>query len=709
MYRRSKLMGSSAHLRFGNRLAPKVAHPKSPSLGDQELAELARSQHIELSYRDMDGRITRTPRPTLLAILQMMGLSVSNERSIRKALREVRLRRWREPIEPVLLAWDGAPAGIQLRFPGGTQPERYARLHLEDGSVKAVDLDSTQVHSQKRTSIEGETFCIWDFKLPPLPCGYHQVELNIRGRIHRSLIIAAPTEAYSPPNAPKNWGVFLPMYAARSRRGWGAGDLTDWRFMTQWAGELGANVVATLPLLAGFLDRPIYDPSPYAPVSRLFWNEFYLDLGRVPGFNRPIVQKLIDSRRIRKRIEQFRSSDSVQYRAGMLLKREVLETLTRLFFSEQSVLRTEFESFLKENPAVVDYAEFRATCERTQKPWHIWEERLRRGKLQAGDYSLGTKRYYLFTQWLAQRQFRDFADFCRERQMKFHLDLPLGVHPDGYDAWRQHDSFAFPASVGAPPDLFFSEGQNWGFAPLHPRQLRQTHYAYVLAYLRFQMRHCQLLRIDHVMGLHRLFWIPPGFTPRQGAYVAYPAEELYAVLNLESHRHRTIVIGENLGTVPPEVNRAMVRHGIRQTYVLQFAQRADPKRAIAKPPRCSVATLNTHDMPPFAAHWRGRDVIERADMGLLSRPAIKKELALRQAKNSALIAFLKRHKQLTGSDPSVHEVIKASLQWLAQGQAETVINQPGRSLAGRTPSEYPRHRRPAQLATEGATDARADP
>ena len=166
------------------------------------------------------------------------------------------------------------------------------------------------------------------------------------------------------------------------------------------------------------------------------------------------------------------------------------------------------------------------------------------------------------------------------------------------------------ASAGAPPDLFFSKGQDWGFAPLHPRRIRESGYRYVLAFLRFQMHHARLLRIDHVMGLHRLYWVPRGFEARQGTYVNYPAEELHAIFNLESHRNRTRLVGENLGTVPPAVNESMERHGLREMFVVQFEERPDPKAALRSPPALSVASLNTHDTPTFAAHWRGDDLVE---------------------------------------------------------------------------------------------------
>src|SRR5581483_12125792 len=186
-----------------------------------------------------------------------------------------------------------------------------------------------------------------------------------------------------------------------------------------------------------------------------------------------------------------------------------------------------------------------------------------------------------------------------------------------YDVWRERRHFAHEAAAGAPPDAFFTKGQNWGFAPLHPERIREHGYGYLRRLLAFQMRHAGVLRIDHVMGLHRLYWIPPGFPAADGAYVRYPAEEWHAIFNLESLRQRTELVGENLGTVPPEVNAAMTRHHLRRMFVVPFEQRPDPRAALTPPPVHSVASVNTHDMPTFAAHWRGLDLAERQALGLI--------------------------------------------------------------------------------------------
>jgi 4-alpha-glucanotransferase len=227
------------------------------------------------------------------------------------------------------------------------------------------------------------------------------------------------------------------------------------------------------------------------------------------------------------------------------------------------------------------------------------------------------------------------------------------------------------------------------------------------------MRQTGMLRLDHVMSLHRLYWIPQGHSAKEGAYVTYPAEELYAILSLESHRHKTALVGENLGTVPKEVNDAMARHGLRQMYVIQFAQRANPSTALAKPPPRSVASLNTHDMPTFAAHWRGFDIDDRADLGLFTKTEARKEHARRAELNRALAKFLQRKGLITGEirdrAGSIRpaKILKACLRWLRANPVELVLvnledlweeedpqNVPGTSI------ERPNWRRKARLSVE---------
>jgi 4-alpha-glucanotransferase len=636
--------------------------------------DLATRLGIQTSYVDMAGQEREAPPETLEALVELWGCSAGNPAEAKHALRELDLRTWRRMVEPVVVAWSGKTPRVDLRLPGDLDPRRvHCRLLLEDGDRREIDPGRNLSRALEKTEIDGRAYVVRRLSIPSPPPGYHWLELEARGRLHRSLVISAPEKSYSPPGGERIWGAFLPMYAARSRESWGAGGLGEWQKLSDWVASLGGTVVSTLPLLAAFLDQPVCEPSPYSPASRLFWNEFYLDIAAVPEFsNSKAAQKAFRSPLIQKRIRDFQKSPLVDYRGEMEVRRKVLEAMAKSFFSGSSSRRDEFERFLGERPVLADYAEFRATGDARQASWHTWDQRMRYGRLEPGDYAEENKRYHCYVQWLMQRQISSLMEQCRARQVQFYLDLPLGVHPDGYDIWRQRDMFAFPASAGAPPDMFFTKGQNWGFAPLHPQRLRERGYQYLLDYLRFQMRHTGMLRVDHVMGLHRLYWVPQGFPATAGAYVTYPAGEMHAIFSLESHRHQTVLVGENLGTVPPAVNEAMERHGWRQMYVVQYEQQPNSRRPLRPPPRASVASINTHDMPTFAAHWQGSDLEDRVDLGLIPRGKLSSERERRRRLNSALAAFLRREgwlKEGGGAEP-LPAVLRACLEWLASSPAE---------------------------------------
>jgi 4-alpha-glucanotransferase len=433
---------------------------------------------------------------------------------------------------------------------------------------------------------------------------------------------------------------------------------------------MGADVLALLPMMAAFLDRPC-DPSPYSPISRFFWNEFYLHVPAIAEFSHCArARKLVESPGFQRKVNDFRGQPLVDYQKQMRLKRSVLERLSEFFFSTASSRRDQFERFLKTRPELRQYAAFRAVTERLHQGWRKWPERLRQGDLRPGDYDVRSEQYHMFVQWCAQQQ----IDSLRCASTILYLDMPLGVHADGFDTWREHEVFVTDVSGGAPPDPFFTKGQDWGFAPLHPQALRRSRYRYYIDMLRFAMRHTGLLRLDHVMGLHRLYWVPKGFPASEGAYVSYPAEELYAILCLESQRHKTALVGENLGTVPPEVNQAMARHRLSQMYVVQYEQQPYSKKCLRPPPKDSVASLNTHDMPPFSAHWKGLDVPDRVSLGLLTQEQAAAEKRRRQKNHQALAEFLRRRGFLKRSrKTSPQATIRSCLRFLSRSQAELVL------------------------------------
>ena len=672
----------------------------------RQLRQLAELNGVQTFFTDAANKQIITLPEVLAGVLKALGVPAENSRAIRESIRESRLRPFQQGIEPVMVQWENSLTKIICHFPAALAHKcPRINLVLEDGAVKRSGAKFRELGIRQ---IENEQFAEWEFVLPSLPQGYHHLEISAGEANFRSLIISAPTLSFAEPSTKKTWGAFLPLYAAHSKESWGAGNFSDWEQLSRWIGARGGTVAATLPLLAAFLDNPVCEPSPYSPASRLFWNEFYLDITHVPEFARcREAQTLVRSKSFQSRLRKFRHEEIIDYKSQWAARRSVLELLAKQFFAKSSPRRAQFERFLRERPEVKDYAAFRAVCDRFKTSWHNWPQRLREGSIREGDFDTSAQQFHLYVQWLAHGQMDELIQRSEKHGVKLYLDLPLGVNPDGYDVWRERNRFALGASAGAPPDLFFSKGQDWGFAPLHPRRIRENGYQYVLAFLRFQMHHARLLRIDHVMGLHRLYWVPHGFAARQGTYVNYPAEELYAIFSVESHRNRTRLVGENLGTVPPAVNEGMSRHALREMFVVQFQEQANPQSALPSPKALSVASLNTHDTPTFAAHWRGDDLVESVRLGLLPRNRLKAAMKNRERIKSALIEFLKGKGLLKSPKPALREIISALIAWLEASPAEIALinledlwlethpqNVPG------TSTERPNWRRRAKLSIE---------
>lgn len=645
------------------------------------LHRLARWYGVQTAYYDVAHR-RQPPASTesLLAVLRSLGAPVASFQDLPAALRERRQALWRRPLEPVAVAWDGGPFAMDVRLPASMADTHLAaHLILETGERRTWTWHGANMPTQEAAEVEGYRYLTKQLPLPGgLPWGYHQLILEATTEPVQALVIAAPLRAYTPTTQKgwKTWGVFAPLYALHSQRGWGAGDLSDLEALTAWVLETGGGVVATLPLLAAFLDEP-FEPSPYMPVSRLFWNEFYLDITSLPEVQKcPSAQARLASSAFQKELEAQRHLPLVDYRRQMALKRTVLMEAAQCFFQKagESPQRHEsFQGFLQQHPPVRDYARFRATIEKRRVSWKSWPQPLRDGVLQDGDYDEEAYRYHLYAQWVAHQQLQTLSEGAQQKGPGLYLDLPLGVHPDGYDAWREQALFVQDTSVGAPPDTFFTRGQDWGFPPLHPERVREQGYAYYIACIRNHLRHAGILRIDHVMGLHRLFWVPNGMAARQGVYVRYQAEELYAILSLESHRHRAMIVGEDLGTVPREVRSSMARHGLHEMYVAQYELKADPERALRPVPTRAVASLNTHDMPPFAAFWRGMDIADRHELRLVEGEGVRQEVEQRQAIKEALARFLSRRNPTPGLIRGPRGVLRSTLAFLGRSPARVLL------------------------------------
>ncbi len=644
------------------------------------LYKLAKIYGVQTAYYDMEHKRQQASAESLLSVLNALGASVSCLQDVPSALREHKQEQWRRPLEPVYVAWDGVPRQMSIRL-AASEADCLLTGHLTSDSGDYQDFkwlchDLPVIDLRE---IEGVQYTVRLLTLPSkLTYGYYRLVLEMPDDTVETTIISAPKRMYTceDSNGGRFWGGFLPLYSLYTKRSWGAGDFADLEMLIEWIAGYGGGVAATLPLLPTFLDEP-FNPSPYMPVTRLAWNEFYVDAdSAIHQENCIEAEEIISSSSFQSELEKLRNSSLVDYQAQMKLKRRVLEKLSRCFFQDNSFTREDFQNFIEINPEIDDYARFRATCETRKTPWHSWPQGLRDGIPSHKDYDEEIRRYYIYAQWLVHKQITSLAAKSRDYGPGLYLDYALGVHPDGYDVWRYRNLFLTNISVGAPPDPVFTSGQDWGFPPLHPAKLREHSYSYYISCIRNHLDYAGILRIDHVMGLHRLFLIPQGMEPSEGVYLRYKHDEFYAILTLESHRNRTMIVGEDLGTVPPDVRPAMKQHGLYRNYVVQYELCSDCRRSLHPVPKDTVAGVNTHDMPTFAAFWQDVDLEERFELDLLDSISMVNERKARDNIRDTLVRFLKNKgwRRLIGpGNVNLFDVLKATLFFLSASPAEVVI------------------------------------
>jgi 4-alpha-glucanotransferase len=487
----------------------------------------------------------------------------------------------------------------------------------------------------------------------PIPPGYHRVIVEWPGSETTALLIAAPRC----PTPARGWGAFLPLHALRTDDDWGVGSYRDMADLGAWIGDMGGSMVGALPLYPAFLDPPA-DPSPYLPVSRLAYNEIFIDPTSLPELAKaPEARRLLASDAFRRRLSAAHQSSLVDYGEVSHLRRQVLEPMADALLAGGSARRSEFRAFFDEHPELLAYARFRAAGDRLGR---------RGGGRLGGDEDLAvtepTLHYHQYAQWAAAQQLALAAD-CTP----LYADLPIGVHPDGFDPLWAPYSFVPGAHGGAPPDFFFSGGQDWAFPPLHPERIREDGYGYVIGMLRRAVRHAAYLRIDHIMGLQRLYWIPEGFDARHGAYVSYRADELHALVALEAHRAGTVVVGEDLGTVPGEVRSRMARDGILRSFVLQFESTAE--KPLPDPPAEVLASWGTHDLPRFGAYFSGLDIDEKEAEGQLSPTEASSDRVERERWRHAMLEVIG-----AGERPDAATIaLRACLTHLAESEADLMM------------------------------------
>lgn len=574
------------------------------------LRRLARAMGVHTRYTDGLNKRIIVGLDTLLRVCQALGAPVERPADAPEALRLHRATRNAERLPPVLVAWDGILP--PLRLPAGGAAE--FRLQLADGETIPLERSGDGLHSIRALAI-----------------GYHRLTVESSAGIENCTIIAAPVEGWRRSESHRSWGVGTHLAALRSSRSRSLGDLRDLASLCRWVGQRGGDLVTVLPLLPTFNEVPA-EPSPYSPVSRLFWSELILDLGDA---HRPVS-----------------APDRLDVTAADAEIRAALAGHRAPTLSPQ-------------DQELVRYARFRGAQARLGRNWRDWPAAARGGTLEPDQVDAEVERFHLVAQGLLRTQLHDLRQQLDRDGLRLGLDLAVGVHPDGYDPWSRQVLFGEGMSVGAPPDQGFPSGQDWGFTPVLPEASRREGHQYLAASIGHQAGLAGLLRVDHIMAWTRLYWIPHGLGLHQGTYVSYPAEELFAILALESNLHQCEVVGENLGNVPREIDLALPRHRIWGMYLAMFQASDGPE--ILPPTAADMALIGTHDTPTFAGWLAGNDIAERVRYGLLAEskvPAVREERASATEWLAALLG---------GSVADPRPLLSALLEWLGRSESPVVV------------------------------------
>ena len=574
------------------------------------LRALARVLGVATRYTDGLGRRVTVAPETLVRVCAAVGAPVSSTADAAEALRAVRARRRAELVPPVLVAWDGTLQPFRV---GGSGPLSF-QLRLEDGGL--ADL---------------EEFDRWLRSKGPLPAGYHRLTVDTAGQQVSTTVIASPVHAWRRSGERHSWGVGTHLAALRSARSRSVGDLRDLESVCRWVQRQGGDLVTVLPLLPTF-NTQWPEASPYSPVSRLFWSELILDLGE--AHHPTAAPAMLDVTRA-----------DTEVRAA--LAGAALPPIEEL------------------DEELVRYARFRGAQARLGRNWRDWPVAARGGTLTPDQVDPEEERFHLVAQPRVRGQLRALRERLDQDGFRLGLDLAVGGHPDGYDPWSRQQLFAGGMSVGAPPDGGFPSGQDWGFSPVLPEASRHEGHRYLAGSIAHQASLAGVLRVDHIMAWTRLYWIPHGFGLHDGTYVSYPAEELFAILALESNRHRCEVVGENLGTVPKEIFEALPRHRIWGMYLAMFQASAGPN--VAPPTAADMALIGTHDTPTFAGWLAGNDIADRVRYGLLAEsgaPAAIKERV--QA-----MGWLAAHLGVAAEDRPTF--LLGLLEWLGRSGSPLVV------------------------------------
>jgi 4-alpha-glucanotransferase len=695
---------------------------------DTPLDRLAAYLGIESAYTDARGKLQRTSAETKRGLLQAMGISAEGEAQINSALHEIERADWKRMLQPVYVARaDGEPIKIDLKLRSGISQLTW-RLRLEDGSERFGQADTDGLALLEQREIDGENVDRRDLPIGSgIPCGYHLFEIDPGAA--KAMVIVAPERCWLPTSAEegrKIWGVAAQLYVLRSKQNWGIGDFGDLRRLTEDWMAAGADVVGLNPLHALFPDAPEH-ASPYSPASRLLLNVLYIDVDEVPGMEDcKEAQRLIQSKEFQDRLRLCRSASLVDYSEVTSLKMQALQILFKHWTSLSDSAKSAFTTFRRDRGEILERScgfhclrQMFVRRDMELSDWHKWPEEYRDpdsatvrrfAEEHAEEITFGS-----WMQWVADAQLAAAATSADTMEIGLYRDMAVGCDMSGVETWSNQKAVVSGAHIGAPPDIFNPAGQDWGLPPFHPRALKEERYESFVELIRANMRHAGALRIDHIMALQHLYWIPASRSPQNGAYVRYPMEDLIGILALESQRSHCMIVGEDLGTVPKGFRERMAAANILSYRVLFFEQKMKTGifRRPDEYPRLAVAVASNHDLPTVRAWWLGGDVDLRERLRMYPDPSegnLQRQLRERDRKQLRR-ALEKQGLVAKNAELALEELVLLIHMYLARSNSFAAlvqlddltgeidpVNLPGSTV------EYPNWRRKLSVTIEELTE-----
>jgi 4-alpha-glucanotransferase len=642
-----------------------VADDGTPS---PALVALARAHGVAPEFDGFHGERRQAGTRTLVGVLAALGVDAATPERVEVALRQAETAPWRQVLPPVVVLRQSQQVEVPVHVTHGDPVHAWLAIGAGEAAAGApgatVELEQADVYTEPRT-VDGRLVGRATFTIPAgLPLGWHVLRTSGPSGDAACPVAVTPDRLELPAALEDSsaWGLMVQLYSVRSRASWGVGDLRDLADLA-WlsAHEAGAGFVLVNPLHAAEPVPPL-TPSPYLPTTRRFVNPLYL---RVEDVDETAYLSSADRALVEWSAERALALDTdegpVDRDVAWEAKRAALDVV---FTAPRSAARqADFEAFRRrEGRGLEDFALWCALVERDGPP--PWDADLRDpaapGALRARTELADRVEFHCWLQWLCDQQLATAQRRAREGGMAVGVvhDLAVGVHPDGADVWSLGAVLARGASVGAPPDMYNQQGQNWSQPPWHPAELARVAYRPYRDLLRTVLRHAGAVRIDHIIGLFRLWWIPQGAPADAGTYVRYDHEAMIGILALEAHRAGAVVIGEDLGNVEPWVRDHLIERGVLGTSVLWF-EKDEQGRPL--PPeryrRLALSTVTTHDLPPTAGYLAEEHVALRERLGLLTQPVAEVRRAAREERADMLAAL--RQRGLVGADPSEREVVEA--------------------------------------------------